>query len=175
MVIFGAPDPNAPIAGLDPSNVLPGSGRLFALNAATGAVIWKSPVISSLTGLTFGSTTELHEQIGYSAPLVFKDRVYVGVGNHCDNPIQRGKVVAVRLGTGAIDSTFSFFGAGPPRGGGVWSSVAGFGKGIYVTTGNSNIGLPEPPDNHGLSLLRLDANTGYICVEAPACTVRTRC
>jgi len=162
-VIFGAPDPQAPIPGLDPSNVLPGSGRLFALNAATGAVIWKSPVIASLTGLTEFSPSELHEQIGYSAPLVFSGRVYVGIANHCDNPIQRGKVVAVHLNTGAIDSAFSFFGSGPPRGGGVWSSVAGFRTGIYVTTGNTNIGLPaEPPDNHGLSLLRLDADTGSI-------------
>ncbi|MGI0025887.1 MAG: PQQ-binding-like beta-propeller repeat protein, partial [Nitrososphaera sp.] len=152
-VIFGAPDPSIEL-GL-------GSGRLFALNTETGAVIWKSDPIASLTGLT-GSTAELHEQIGYSSPLVFKGRVYIGVANHCDNPIQRGKVVAVRLNTGVIDGTFSFFGSGPPRGGGVWSSVAGFDTGVYVTTGNTNIGGPEPPDNHGLSLLRLNADTGSI-------------
>lgn len=154
-VIFGAPDQSVGM-GL-------GSGRLFALNAQTGAEIWKSPEIARVTGLAFGSTTELHEQIGYSAPLVHKGRVYIGVADHCDNPIQRGKVVAVDLATGAIDGAFSFFGSGPPRGGGVWSSPAGRRAGIYVTTGNTRrFGDPEPPDNHGLSLLRLDRQTGAV-------------
>lgn len=151
-VIFGAPDRSlAP--GL-------GSGRLFALNAATGAEIWKSPEIARLTGTGPG---DLHEQIGYSAPLVFNDRVYVGVADHCDNPIQRGRVVAVHLATGTLDTAFGFFGSGPPRGGGVWSSPSGREKGVYVTTGNTRrFGEPEPPDNHGLSLLRLDSGTGAI-------------
>jgi outer membrane protein assembly factor BamB len=129
------------------------------LNAATGAEIWKSPEIAVLN-TAMGSTP--HEQIGYSSPLVFNGHVYIGVANHCDNPIQRGKVVAVHLGTGAIDAAFSFFGSGLPRGGGVWSSVAGWDTGVYATTGNTNTGAPEPPDNHGLSLLRLDRNTGSI-------------
>lgn len=150
-VIFGAPDRSIGSGS--------GSGRLFALDAATGAEIWKSPVIASLNTAA-GSTT--HEQIGYSAPLVMNDRVYIGVGNHCDNPIQRGKVVAVRLNTGAIDGGFTFFGSGLPRGGGVWSSVAGWNTGVYVTTGNTNIGGAEPSNNHGLSLLRLDQATGAL-------------
>ncbi|MGH7545531.1 MAG: hypothetical protein ACREKI_05040 [Gemmatimonadota bacterium] len=85
------------------------------------------------------------------------------MANHCDNPIQRGKVVAVHLRTGAIDGAFSFYGSGPPRGGGVWTSAAGYGDGIFVTTGNTRrSGQPEPPDNHGLSFLRLDRATGSI-------------
>jgi outer membrane protein assembly factor BamB len=150
-VIFGAPDPTVGSAL--------GEGRLFALNAVTGAVIWKSPVIAHLTGLGPGDT---HEQIGYSSPLVFNDRVYVGIADHCDDPIQRGKVVAVRLDTGAVDGAFSFVSTGPPRGGGVWSSVAAWIGGLYVTTGNVNIGGPEPVPNHGLSLLRLNPNMGSI-------------
>jgi outer membrane protein assembly factor BamB len=149
-VIFGAPDRSIGSGR--------GEGRLFALNAVTGAVIWASPIVANLPP----APTQTHEQIGYSAPLVFNNRVYIGIADHCDNPIQRGKVVAVDLATGAIDGAFSFFGSGPPRGGGVWSSVAGGGSGLYVTTGNTNIGSPEPPDNHGLSLLRLDPNTGAI-------------
>jgi PQQ-like domain len=82
-VIFGAPDRSIG-TGL-------GEGRLFALNAATGAELWKSPVIARLTGTSSGSTTEFHEQIGYSSPIVFNDRVYVGIANHCDNPIQKGR------------------------------------------------------------------------------------
>jgi outer membrane protein assembly factor BamB len=156
-VIFGAPDQSFG-SGL-------GEGRLFALNAATGAVIWKSPVVARLTGTTSRSTAQFHEQIGYSAPLIFNNRVYVGVANHCDNPIQRGRVVAVHLATGAIDGAFTFEATQPAgtRGGGVWSSVSGWLGGLYVTTGNTRFGSqPEPPVNHGLSLMRLDAGTGSV-------------
>lgn len=158
-VIFGAPDQSFG------SHL--GEGRLFALNAGSGAVIWKSGVIARLTGLTSGSTSEFHEQIGYSSPLVFNNRVYVGVADHCDNPIQKGRVVAVNLGTGAIDPGFNFA-ATNTRGGGVWSSVAGWyanGKPkVYVTTGNSHSGNPggEPSVDRALSMLQLDAGTGTV-------------
>jgi outer membrane protein assembly factor BamB len=156
-VIFGAPDRSFG-TGL-------GEGRLFALNAATGAEIWKSPVIARLTGTTFVSTTQFHEQIGYSSPIVFKDRVYVGVANHCDNPIQKGRAVAVHLATGAIDAGFSYCSTGTcadsTRGGGVWSSIAAKGHSVYLTTGNVKSGQPfEPSPNRGLSMLRLDRKTG---------------
>src|SRR5579864_1862179 len=147
-VIFGAPDRSIG-TGL-------GSGRLFALDASTGAEIWKSPEIAVLRndGVT-------HEQIGYSSPLVFNDHVYIGVADHCDNPIQRGKLVGVRLADGTIDATFSFFSTGPPRGGGIWGSAASLTD-VFVTTGNVNVGGPEPVPNHGLSLLRLNRDTGSV-------------
>lgn len=149
-VIFGAPDQSI--------GAKMGSGRLFAINAQTGLEIWKSPEVAVL--LNDGVT---HEQIGYSSPLVFNDHVYIGVADHCDDPIQRGKVVAVRLADGTIDTAFSFFSTGPPRGGGVWGSVAAWPNGLYVTTGNVNIGNPTPPSpNNGLSLLRLDPNSGSV-------------
>lgn len=147
-VIFGAPDRS--------SGAQLGSGRLFALNASSGTEIWKSPEVAVL--LADGQT---HEQIGYSSPLVFNDHVYIGVADHCDDPIQRGKVVAVKLADGTIDAGFSFFAAGLPRGGGIWGSPAGWDD-VYTNTGNANIGGPEPVPNHALSLLRLDKNTGGI-------------
>jgi len=158
-VIFAAPDRSVG-TGL-------GEGRLFALNAATGAELWKSPVVARLTGLNFGSSTEFHEQTGYSSPLVFNDRIYVGIANHCDNPIQKGRVVAVRLSTGAIDTAFSYCSTGTcadsTRGGGVWSSVAGWDDSVYVTTGNVRSGQGfEPSPNRGLSMLRLNKDTGGV-------------
>ncbi len=158
-VIFGAPDQSFG-TGL-------GEGRLFALNAATGAEIWKSPAVARLTGLTSGNAVQFHEQIGYSSPLVFNDRVYIGVANHCDNPIQKGRVVAVKLSDGTIDPAFSYCSAGGcgdnTRGGGVWSSVAGWDQALYVTTGNTKrSGVPEPSPNRGLSLLRLNKDTGAV-------------
>ncbi len=147
-VVFGAPDQSI--------GTHLGSGRLFALDASTGAEIWKSPEIAALR-----SDGVTHEQIGYSSPLVFNNHVYIGVADHCDNPIQQGKVVAVHLADGSIDAGFSFASTGPPRGGGIWGSVAGW-DGLYVTTGNSNIGGAEPTPDNALSLLRLDPNSGAI-------------
>jgi len=164
VVIFGAPDPGRPG---DPGGELGagfGSGRLFALNAQTGAEVWRSPEIAVLNGLNRGSFDELHEQIGYSSPLVVGDRVYIGIADHGDNPIQNGRVAAVDLDTGNPIGTFDFKATGG-RGGGVWSSVAGgFGReGVWITTGNAASGNPsEPSPNHGLSLLRLNASTGAV-------------
>lgn len=154
-VIFGAPDRSVG-SGL-------GEGRLFALNASTGAVIWKSPVLARLTGTTSWSLTEFHQQIGYSSPLVFNNRVYIGTANHCDNPIQQGRVKAVDLQTGALVGSFSFIGAGT-RGGGVWTTASTDLSGVYVTTGNIASGHPggEPAVNNALAMLRLDRETGSV-------------
>ncbi|MEO0423993.1 MAG: PQQ-binding-like beta-propeller repeat protein, partial [Pseudomonadota bacterium] len=159
VVIFAAPDPSLG-AGL-------GSGRLFALDAQTGAEVWKSPEIAVLNGLTVSDESELHEQTGYAPPLVFGDRVYIGIANHGDNPIQNGRVVAVDLNTGNPVPGFDFK-ATSTRGGGVWSPIAGgFGRdGIFITTGNTrcwNGGCQdEPSPNHGLSMLRLNASSGAV-------------
>lgn len=154
-VIFGAPDQSVG-TGL-------GEGRLFAINAVTGAEIWKSPVLAQLTGLSGGSTSQFHQQIGYSSPLVFRNRVYIGVADHCDNPIQQGRVKAVDLATGALVGGFSFVGTNT-RGGGVWTTASTDLDDVYVTTGNVASGNPggEPSVNNGLSMLRLDRDTGNV-------------
>jgi outer membrane protein assembly factor BamB len=156
-VIFGATD-----RSLSPGL---GSGRLFALNAETGTEIWKSPAVAVVNGTTPSSTAQLHEQIGYSSPVVYNGRVYVGIADHCDNPIQNGKVVAVELSTGNVIGTFAFSSTNT-RGGGIWSSVAAANDALFVTTGNVrcwNGGCqPEPSVNHSLSLLKLNASSGSV-------------
>jgi outer membrane protein assembly factor BamB len=155
-VIFGAPDQSIGRHF--------GSGRLFALDAATGAEIWKSGEVAVLNGDTPGDDGQLHEQIGYSSPVVVGNRVYVGIANHCDNPIQNGKVVAVDLSNGNIDPAFNYRSTNT-RGGGVWSSVAAGGGGeLYITTGNSASGNAggEPSVNNALSMLRLNPTTGAV-------------
>lgn len=156
-VIFGAPDQS-----LAPGF---GSGRIFALNAVTGAEIWKSPAVATLTGTTFGSEAQLHEQIGYSSPLIFGNRVYVGIANHCDNPIQNGRVVAVNIADGSINGAFNYVSTGT-RGGGVWNSPAAWG-GVFFTTGNVrcwNFACQPtaPTPNHSLAMVRVDAGTGAV-------------
>jgi outer membrane protein assembly factor BamB len=170
-VIFGGPDRSIG-AGF-------GSGRLFALDAVTGAELWKSPEIADLHGITPNSTTELHENIGYSSPLVLGDRIYIGIANHADSPIQNGRVVAVDTNLGAIVKSFVFKST-DTRGGGIWSSLAGGLEtdAIFATTGNARTWhkchaippppgqetpcQPEPAIDHSLSLLRLNAGTGAV-------------
>ena len=185
-VIFGAPDPTAP--PLDPMGNGFGSARLFAFSLSTDPnnpqPIWKSDVVAQVTGCTKGSFGELHERIAYSSPLVFDDKVYVGIHDTGDSPIQQGRVVAVDLNTGHLTG-FQFFGAGNPptngkvpdagnRGGGVWNALATDGTDVYFTTGNTqpapwcippygpdNCPLQkEPPNNHGLSMIREDKDGG---------------
>jgi outer membrane protein assembly factor BamB len=166
VIIFGAPDPSV-CAG-----TACGSGRLWALNVNTGALVWKSDVVANLTGLTHVLTpppgfTELHERIGYSSPVVANGKVYVGIADNGDSPIQRGRLVAVDLQTGTLVGAFSFTASGPPRGGGIWSSPAASNGNVFVTTGNGcrplNGGCAsEPPNNHALSMLKLDGSTGGI-------------
>jgi outer membrane protein assembly factor BamB len=162
-VVFGAQDP-----ALGPD----GSARLFALNAKTGALIWKSDRVAEINGTTV-STSELHQRIGYSPPLIFNNKAYVGIHNFGDNPIQVGRLVAVDLSNGHIDPTFSFRSVGtaasPPgtRGGGVWNGPASDGAGVYFTTGNTRQDAAgtqtvEPNPNHGLSMIRVDKDTGKI-------------
>lgn len=156
-VIFAAPDSTFAMRL--------GSGRLFALRASDGTEIWKSPELARLTDTIRSSTTGFHEQMGYSSPLVLGDRVYVGIADHGDNPIQRGRVVAVRLSDGMPVAGFAFE-ATATRGGGIWSSLAGGldSNALYATTGNVrcwNGGCQsEPSPNHGLSMLRLNPGTG---------------
>jgi polyvinyl alcohol dehydrogenase (cytochrome) len=162
-VIFGAQDPSLGRYG---------NARLFALDAKTGAVLWNSDPIAEITGDNSCGTTELHQRIGYSTPLITANRAYVGIESF-ENPVQTGRVIAVDTATGHIDSTFQFRSAGtsasPPGtalGGGVWNAPASDGPGIYFTTGNTAHDAcaprPEPNPNHGLSMIRVDPSTGNI-------------
>ena len=164
LVILGAPDRGRPddpggsfAAGL-------GSGRVFALRP-DGSLAWKSGEVARMTGLTGGSTSEFHEQIGYSAPLVLGRRVYVGIANHCDNPIQNGQVKALDIDTGAVvpAATFAFV-ATSDRGGGVWTFVSGgLADALVTTTGNVRNGTAsEPAVNHGLSMVRINPASGAL-------------
>jgi outer membrane protein assembly factor BamB len=188
-VIFGAPDPDPRIdSGL-------GSARLFALPLSPAdpndpQPIWKSDVVAQVTGCTplnvcngdptciSKSYAEKHERIAYSSPLVLGDRVYVGIHDTGDSPIQQGRVVAVDVNSGHIAPQFSFVGTGTPgdgsRGGSVWNALATDGTGVYFTTGNTHdpwcvypyvncpSNGPEPSPNNGLSMIRVDKDTGSI-------------
>jgi len=161
-VIFGAPDPDPTV---DHGN---GSARLFELDQGTGALIWKSDVVAHVTGCTPDSTTELHERIANSAPLVAGRTVYVGVHDSADNPIQQGKVIAISADTGSLSSNFQFAATQTgTRGGGVWNGAATDLVNVYFTTGNTrcwNGGCQstQPNPNYGLSMMKVDGGSGAV-------------
>jgi outer membrane protein assembly factor BamB len=111
-----------------------GDVQLYALNANTGAVIWK---------------TQLGTQPSYflySATAVFDGSVYIGVSSLGDCPLIQGQVVRVNAQTGAIQNTFNTVPSGC-IGGSVWGSpsIDTKTKIIYFATGNpGTCGQPEP-------------------------------
>jgi outer membrane protein assembly factor BamB len=164
-VIFPAQDPS-----LGPY----GSARLFAVDAKLGTLIWKSDLIAEVDSLTSGSSTDLHERIEHSPPLVLDNVVYVGVQSF-DNPTQVGRIVAVDIATGNKIPAFQFRAVGTPtsppgtvRGGGIWNGPATDGDDIYFTTGNTNRdnGHPplaaEPKPNYGVSMVKIDKASGKL-------------
>jgi outer membrane protein assembly factor BamB len=166
LVILGAPDRGRPD---DPGGKFGaglGSGRVFALDPVSGALVWKThDEVARMTGIADSSpgSRELHEQIGYSSPLVLGNRIYVGIADHCDDPIQNGKVKAIDVNNGAIDAGFSYESTNA-RGGGVWTYVSGgLGDALVTTTGNVKNGTSsEPSVNNGLSMVRIDPATGAV-------------
>lgn len=110
-----------------------GDHNFYALNAATGAVIWERAL-----GTT--SSTFL-----WSSPLFYRGIIYEGVSSFGDCPLVRGKIVAIRATTGVIRHTLYTAPSGC-TGAGVWGSPAldtSTGD-IYFDTGNSSTLCTEP-------------------------------
>ena len=111
-----------------------GSGRFYALNAATGAMIW--------------STVLGHPPAHFlwSSPAVYDGKVYEGVASLDTCPFVQGELVQMDAGTGVITHVFKTVPDGCV-GGSIWSSPtidvqAGT---VYVSTGNpSHCWTAEP-------------------------------
>jgi outer membrane protein assembly factor BamB len=120
-----APDP---VTGTETVYVNAPNGYLYALNAATGATIWKAVVDRP-------STTK-NDYFAWSSPTVANGRIYLGISSECDVPLVRAGLLAFRQHTGAKIATFYTVPAGSV-GGSIWSSAAVAPSGtVYVTTGN---------------------------------------
>jgi len=120
-----------------------GNGIFYALNAATGAIIWN----------TLLGTLPAH--FLWSSPTLYNGKVYEGVSSLDDCPLVQGKLVQMDASTGVITHTFNTV---PNRclGGSIWSSptidtAAGI---IYVSTGNSGSCSTEEPYAPALIKLR---------------------
>ena len=137
-------------------------GHLWAMDAATGSVLWKGVV-----GIP--STTQ-NDYYAWGSPMVANGSVYVGISSQCDNPLVEGGVIRfTQDSTGATNPAAATFYTLPPSvtcpplttpgcGGSVWSSPALAGDGsIIVTTGNGPGAVNNPPNS--ASMVKLDPTT----------------
>jgi outer membrane protein assembly factor BamB len=134
--------PNVYVAG--------GDGNLYALDAATGVVVWKSVI-------DLPSPTK-NDYYDWSSPAIANGLVYIGIASQCDQPLVAGAgLKAYALGTGALQQTYLTMPAAQ-LGGSIWSSPAVDANGsAFVTTGNEVPGAPLPGDSS--SIVSLNATT----------------
>ncbi len=121
-------------------------GFLYALDAATGNLVWK--------GLVYTPSTTVNDYYSWGSPLVANGKVYIGVSSDCDNPLVPGGLQSFDQSTGAPVARWTSVPAGQV-GGSVWSSPALADDGsILVTTGNGYVSSGQPLYNE--SIVRLD-------------------
>ena len=127
----------------------PGAHYLYALNAATGGLLWKRSI---------GPATATGEAtyFNWASPTVVGSHIYIGLAANCEAHLVRGGVVELAQHTGKVLHTYYAVPAGKV-GASVWSSVASDGTSVWVSTGN-----PDPTGTsvyQAFSLVRLSAAT----------------
>jgi outer membrane protein assembly factor BamB len=101
-----------------------GDDNFYALNALTGAVMWKTNLGTPPADYLWGS------------PILFNGSIYQPVASFGDCPLVNGRLVQMDAATGAIQHT-AYMEQSGCTGGGIWSSPAvdPSDNSIYVTTG----------------------------------------
>jgi outer membrane protein assembly factor BamB len=134
-----------------------GARYLYALNAATGALVWKTEI-----GPPNPSSPDAY--YNWSSPTVAGGHLYVGLASRCDQPLIRGGVLELDQHSGTVLHAWYSVPAGS-IGGSVWSSVAASSSGsdIWVSTGNEcdPTIFTCPPGNqtgHSLSIVHLSGS-----------------
>jgi len=134
---------------------------LYALNATTGALVWKQQLGDPTNGAEV-----------WSSPAFSNGMVYVGLASHDDEPCVIGQINAYNELSGVSVWSFSTIDQstcpqGTCVGGAVWSSVAiddtnGI---VYVGTGNPGASCTPPTQNASLypdSVLAMAADSGTL-------------
>jgi len=101
-----------------------GNATLYALNAGTGAILWRTLLGSSPSHMV------------WAGPVVYQGSVYVGVSSLGDCPLVQGQLVQLNASTGAVQHTFNAVPNGC-IGAGIWDTpTIDQATGIlYVSTG----------------------------------------
>jgi len=110
-----------------------GDSNMYALNASTGAVIWKTPLDIQPNRFLF------------SSPLLYNGSIYEGIGS-CGNGRVRGGIAQLDPATGTVQHTLYTAPSGC-EGANIWGSptVDTATGDIYFATGDArSCGSPEP-------------------------------
>lgn len=104
-----------------------GNAQVYALNAATGAVLWTRRMGPSPSTFI------------WSSPIVVNGSVYIGVSSFGDCPLVRGQLAKLNAVTGALQADLFTVPSGCV-GGGIWNTPVydASDNSIYVATGNAN-------------------------------------
>ena len=137
-----------------------GARHLYALNAATGAKLWRTKI-----GPTVSNPDAYYN---WSSPTVVRGHIYVGLASGCDNPLIRGGVVELGQHTGKVLHTWYSVPAGS-IGGSVWSTVAASStdSDVWVSTGNEcdptiNACPAGNKIGHSLSIVHLSGSLKFL-------------
>jgi outer membrane protein assembly factor BamB len=128
---------------------VPGAHYLYALNAASGALRWK-------TSIGPNTTAGKALYFNWASPTVSGGRIFMGLAANCESQLIRGGVVSLDQHTGTLQHTYYAVPAGKV-GASVWSSEAVAGTSVFATTGN-----PDPNGtaiDDAYSIVRLSAST----------------
>jgi outer membrane protein assembly factor BamB len=149
-IISTATVANDPITGLPTVYVFGPDGYMYALNAATGATVWRGLVDSPVPGSV--------DYYSWSSPLVANGKVYVGISANCGNPSVPGGVSSLDQATGGHVAHWTSVAPGQV-GATVWSSpgLAADGS-ILVTTGNA-CGTCSSTPLYNESIVKLNPTT----------------
>lgn len=131
-----------PVSGTLTVYVGGGDGYLYALNAATGNIVFREFVTQVGTTQNTGFI--------WASPTIISGRIYLGWASACDNPLVRSGIKSFDQHTGTLLRTF-WTGASNTTGAGVWSSAATDGNSIWITTGNGTAA-------HSYAIMKLQAN-----------------
>lgn len=123
-----------------------GDGYLYALDAATGDIVWRQFVIDV-------GTTENSGYL-YGSPLVANKMISIGLSSSCDNPLIRGGLKSFDQHTGKPLHVYWTTPIGTV-GASIWTSAASDGRSIWVTVGNGDAG-------DSFSIVRLSGTLKFI-------------
>ncbi|HET8907219.1 MAG TPA: PQQ-binding-like beta-propeller repeat protein, partial [Ktedonobacterales bacterium] len=108
-----------------------GDAYWYALDATTGAVLWK---------VYTGDNSATGGHYNWSSPLIYNGYAYIGIASVGDRPLVQGQLLQVSLSTQQVVNTLNFVPNGQV-GAGIWTTPAvdAATNTIYVTTGTQNL------------------------------------
>jgi len=104
-----------------------GDAYWYALDASTGAVLWK---------VYTGDNSASGGHYNWASPLLSNGYAYIGIASFGDCPLVQGQLLRVSLSTHQVVNTYNFVPSGQ-AGAGIWTSptIDAASNTVYVTTG----------------------------------------